>query len=301
VRTLPIRYTAAAILAFAAVASGQRGGGPGGIRGNSGDAVERYRKQLESDPNSIQANLGMGTALDLEGKTAEARQYIQKAIDAAPDPAAKARAERLMAMSYAFDGDCKNAAKYEQMVFDYYVQQKDYYQQGEIADEAARVCIDAGDLDMAEKLYRMGHDAGVKQPDMPPGRKELWDFRLEHGLARIAVRRGNKAEAQKHIEAAKAALDAMAAKDPGRARQQQMFFPYLTGYLAYYAGDYHKALADFEQAGNDPFIQCMIGMTYEKLGEKDKAMEAYRRAAETTAHNPPAAFARPFARKKLGL
>jgi hypothetical protein len=29
-------------------------------------------------------------------------------------------------------------------------------------------------------------------------------------------------------------------------------------------------------------------------------MECYRKASTTTAHNPPAAFARPFARKKLG-
>jgi hypothetical protein len=41
-------------------------------------------------------------------------------------------------------------------------------------------------------------------------------------------------------------------------------------------------------------------MTYEKLGEKEKAMECYRKASTTTAHNPPAAFAIPFTRKKLG-
>ena len=43
----------------------------------------------------------------------------------------------------------------------------------------------------------------------------------------------------------------------------------------------------------------MIGQTYEKLGNKEKAMEYYRKAASTTAHNPPAAYARPFATKKL--
>jgi len=50
----------------------------------------------------------------------------------------------------------------------------------------------------------------------------------------------------------------------------------------------------------DPFLQCLLGMTYAKLGEKEKARECYRHASATTAHNPPAAFARPFARKKLG-
>jgi len=36
------------------------------------------------------------------------------------------------------------------------------------------------------------------------------------------------------------------------------------------------------------------------LGDKEQAREAYAKAAKTTAHNPPAAFARPFASKKLG-
>ncbi len=279
----------------------QRGGGPGGIQGNPEEAMERFRKQLETDPNSVQANLGMGQALDLAGKTAEARKYIQKAIDAGAEPGRKAQAQRIMAMSYAFDGDCKNTGKYEQMVFDYWVTQRDFYQQGEIADEAGRVCIDAGDLVAAEKWYRLGHEAGLKQPDMPPGRKELWQFRLEHGLARLAARRGNQAEAQKHVAAAKAALDAIAAANPELGNQQRAFFPYLTGYVAYYTGEYRRALADLEQANqNDPFIQCLIGMTQEKLGNPEKAKEAYQKAGQTRAHNPPAAFAKPFARKKLG-
>jgi hypothetical protein len=42
-----------------------------------------------------------------------------------------------------------------------------------------------------------------------------------------------------------------------------------------------------------------MGQAYEKLGEKDKAMEYYRKASTATSHNPPAAYAIPFARKKL--
>ena len=78
------------------------------------------------------------------------------------------------------------------------------------------------------------------------------------------------------------------------------FLPYLTGYVALYTGDYKTALEDLQKANqNDAFIQCLLGMTYEKLGDKTSAMEAYRKAAATAGHNPPAAFARPFTRKKL--
>jgi len=50
---------------------------------------------------------------------------------------------------------------------------------------------------------------------------------------------------------------------------------------------------------DDPFIQCLIAQTYERLGEKDKALEFYRKASTTTARNPAGAYARPFAKKKL--
>ena len=43
----------------------------------------------------------------------------------------------------------------------------------------------------------------------------------------------------------------------------------------------------------------MMGQTYEKLGEKDKAVEYYRKASTASSHNATAAYAVPFARKKL--
>lgn len=241
--------------------------------------------------------------LDLEGRGSEAREILQKAIDSAPTPAAKANAERAMAMSWAFEGNCKKTAEYEGKVIDYWKTRESedphnaFYQQGEMADEAARACIDAGDLDTAYEWYKKGHELGLKEPDISADRKALWNYRLEHAQARIAARRGQKAEAEKHVAAAKAALERMTEL----RRQQEAFFPYLTGYVAYYLGDYKKALADLQNANqNDPFIQCLIGQTYEKLGDREKAMEYYKKASLTTAHNPPAAYARPFARKKLG-
>jgi len=43
----------------------------------------------------------------------------------------------------------------------------------------------------------------------------------------------------------------------------------------------------------------MIGETYEKLDDKDKALEFCRKASKAIAHNPPAAYAVPLAKKKL--
>jgi tetratricopeptide (TPR) repeat protein len=216
-----------------------------------------------------------------------------------------------MAMSYAFEGDCRNTVKYEEMVIAYWKTrereepQNAFYQQGEMANEAARVCIDVGELDTAEKYYRLGSELGLKEPEPRTHPKALWDFRLHHALARLAARRGNAAEARTHVDAARRALDGA---DSAMKSQQQRFFPYLVGYVALYTDDLKTAESELTKAiamrGNDrdPFMHVLLAMTYERLGQQEKAKALYQKAYDiATSHNPPAAFSRPFARKKLGL
>jgi len=264
--------------------------------GKLDDALALYRRTLEASPNSVAANIAAGSVLDLQGRGEDGRKYFARGIEVADTPEHKAMAQRAMAMSYAFERNCKKTVAYEQQVFDIYGSEKNFFQQGEIADEAARVCIESGDLDAAYHWYQLGHDTGLKEPDIKPARQDLWEFRWEHAQARIAARRGNQAEAQKHVAAAKNVLD------KGTNPEQAQFLPYLQGYVAFYAGDYQAALGGLLKANqNDPFIQCMIGQTYQKLGEKDKAFEYYSKASTAIAHNPAAAYAVPLARKNLTL
>src|SRR5205085_1169609 len=106
------------------------------------------------------------------------------------------------------------------------------------------------------------------------------------------------AEAGKHVAAARKILDG----DAAMAQQQERFFPYLTGYVALYTGDFPAAEADTKKAlaapgnQNDPFYHCLLGMALERQGKKDQAIEMYKKAyGLAMAHNPPAAFSRPFA------
>ncbi len=265
--------------------------------GQHEEALALFRKALDVSPDSFQANLQAGIVLDLLGRYGEARDRFTRAIQVAATPQQKTQAQRAMAVSYAFEGDCKDAGTYENQAYEAYLAAKDFYNAGEVADELARICLEAGNVDEAERWYRTGHDVGLREPDIKPERRDLWDFRWEHAQARIAARRGNKAEAQRHVEAARAAVDKLAGTD--NANQAQ-FFPYLTGYVAYYSGDYKQALADLQKANqNDPFILCLIAQTYEKLGDKAQATDYYRKVLSFNTHNPPNAFARPIAKKKL--
>ncbi len=261
-------------------------------------------------PTREPAPLREARQLDLQGSTTQARAILRQMIDSVTDPAVKAAAQRTMAMSYAFDGDCANTVKYEAMVIAYWQTreqaepQNAFYQEGEMANEGARVCIDAGDLEAAEQWYRKGYELGMKEPEPRTHPASLWEFRLAHALGRIAARRGDTTEAKRQIANARRALDG----DSAMAAQQERFFPYLVGYVALYTNDLKTAEAELTKAigmrGNDrdPFMHCLLAMTYERLGRADEAKALYRKAYDmATAHNPPAAFVRRFVREKLKL
>lgn len=263
--------------------------------GKPDEALALVRQVLDSSPRSFQANLQAGVALDLLGQYHQAREHFQKALEAAASPQQTSQAQRSMAMSYAFGRDCKGATAYEAPIYERNLADKDFFQAGEVADELARVCLDAGNLDDALKWYRTGHDAGLREPDITPERRDLWEFRWEHAQARIAARRGNAAEARRHADAAKTVLAR------GTNPNQAEFLPYLNGYVALYTGDYKTALAELEKANQrDPFILCLMAESYERMGDSAQAKDYYRKAlAVANFHNPPSAYARPFAKGKI--
>ena len=211
-------------------------------------------------------------------------------------------------MSHGFEGSCAKTIEYEEMVISYWKTreaeepQNAFYQQGEMANEAARICIDADALDEAERMYRRGAELGNKEPAPRTHPASLWAYRLEHALARLAARRGNAAEAQRHVAAARAALNG----DPAMAKDQDRYFPYLVGYVALYTGELATAEAELTNATslneNDPFMLALLAMTFEKQGKAAEAKALYTKAFDMArGHNPPVAFARRELRKKLGM
>ena len=268
--------------------------GPSHLTGQAADPNREIRRQA--------------IELDGDGKGTEARAIWQKLIDAATEPGTKAALHRRMAMSWGFEGNCANAIKYHTLVIDYWKTreqaepQNAFYQQGEMANESARVCIDAGELDQAHRMYELGSELGNKEPEPRTHPKSLWDFRLAHAEARIDARKGKKADAEKHVAEARKALDS----DPDMAKNQERFFPYLVGYVALYTGDLATAARKFEEAlaieqnQGDPFVTWLLGMTHEKMGHAEMGQELYEKAFEQAKgnHNPPAAFVRREGRKK---
>ena len=261
--------------------------------GKLDDALALYSRALEKSPDLYEAHLSAGMALDLKGEYAKAHDHFTKAIEVAPADS-KAQALRSMAFSYAFEGNAFKASEFEMQVFNARLAQRDSVGAAELCNELARIYLDAGDPDHAEKWYKMGYSTIAHKPDLTDADKNLWLFRWESAQARIAARRGKTDEAQQHVTAAKAALDK--ANNP----DQMKFYPYLTGYVAFYTSDYKTAIAELQKADqHDPATLVLLGEAYEKAGDAAQAKSHYEKVLEVNSHNPANAFARPLASKKL--
>jgi tetratricopeptide (TPR) repeat protein len=246
--------------------------------GKPDEALKLYKRALEKSPNSYEAHLESGVALDLKGDYVAAREHLKKAIEVAPADQ-RNRALRVMAFSYVFERNTAEAEKYEKQAFDALIAKSDFEAAAGGANELARIKLESGDID----------GAGMKDAD-----KNLWAFRWAHAQARIAARRGQRDEAQKQVAAAKAALEK--ANNPDQAQ----FFPYLTGYVAFYSGDYKTAITELQKASqDDPFILLLIAQSWEKTGDAMRAKEYYGKVMANNGHGLTNAFARPVARTKL--
>ena len=296
-------------LLFVALTSAQQAAPPSPAPGSAADLVQRgqklshdgkfdnaltlYRQALDKSPDLYEAHLGAGMALDLKGEYTEAREHFTKAIEVAPTDS-KAQALRSMAVSYVFEDNVFKAADFELQVFNMRLAKSDSVGAAEICTELGRIYLDSNDPDHAYKWYKMGYETVAHKPDLTDADKNLWLFRWENAQARIAARRGKADEAQQHVAAAKAALDK--ANNPDQAR----FYPYLTGYVAFYSTDYKTAIMELQKADqHDPMVLALLGEAYEKSGDAAQARVYYGKVLESTVHNPANACARPLAKQKL--
>jgi len=261
--------------------------------GKQDEALALYNQALDKAPDSYEAHLQSGVALDLKGEYAKAQEHFTKAITAANEES-KPQALRAMAFSYTFAGDAYKAADFEMRVLNPRLARGDSVGAAETCNELARIYLELGDPDHAYKWYKMGYDTVSRKTDLPDTDKNLWLFRWESAQARIAARRGHGEEAKRHLAAARPALDK--ANNPNQAQ----FYPYIAGYVAFYAGDYKAAISELQKADqHDPFILVLLGQAYEKSGYAARAKDYYRKVLDINFHNPTNAFARPLAKKKL--
>lgn len=261
--------------------------------GKHDEALALYRKALASDPKLLDAHLGAGRTLDFMGQYTEARRHYSQAIELAT-PETGAQALSAMAVSYAFESNATEAAKFYQKLFDERIATGNPSAAAGTANALARVYLESGDRENAEKWYRTGYETSKQINGLSDSERDLWLMRWHHAQGRIAARRGNIAEARRHA----AALSEILGRGQNDGERPQ--YQYLLGYIALEAGEYDRAITELEKGNpTDSFVLGLIARAYEKMGDAEKAKAFYAKVLASPSHSVNTAFSRQWARNYL--
>ena len=262
--------------------------------GKRSDAAAIYREVLAQSPANVEAHLGLGRILIVDGRIAEGRQHLDKALAAASDNQ-RNPALSVLAISYVFEGNGVAAAKVYQQVFDSQLKASAMSPAANTANALARALLETGDLDNAEKWYRTGYETAAKIQNVPPEEVDIWEMRWRHAQGRIAARRKQFDAARNHL----AAVEDLVAKGT-LPDGQRSFAPQLAGYVAFYQGNYDEAIAALAKADQrDPFVLGLLAQAHEQKKEMATAKELYARVLAQPGFSLQMALARPLAARRL--
>jgi tetratricopeptide (TPR) repeat protein len=259
------------------------------------EGLAEYRKALALKPDSPDANLGAGIALDLLQRFDEAGTHLSKALAVAPD---EMRGQVLTALgvSYAFQGKAREAATFYQQNFDKQMASSNFADAAATANGLGRVFLETGDVANATRWYQTGYEAARRQPESPGAQLKLWEFRWLHAQGRIAARGGQIDKAREHVAAARSLLE-----QGNELKDEWPTWYYLAGYVELYARQYDKAIELLKQADQrDPFVLALLAESQQGVGQVSESRDTWQRVRASTAHNLQNAFARGKAIKALG-
>jgi tetratricopeptide (TPR) repeat protein len=262
--------------------------------GSHDEALALYTKAIDAQPSSFEAHLGAGLVLDLKLQFADARAHLSKALELAPDDA-KVQVMNALAVSYAFEGNAKEAASFYQKIFDQQMAESNFGAAAGTANALGRVYLETGDVANARRWYQTGYESARRQADVTTDQLAIWEFRWLHAQARIAARAGQVGDSRQQVTAARSLLDRTPALKDEAASWQ-----YLAGYVELYAKNYAQAIELLQSADQeDPFVLSLLARAYEGAGNADGARETWERVLEANGHSLQNAFARPMAMQRV--
>jgi predicted Zn-dependent protease len=262
--------------------------------GKQSEALTLYAQALRLKPDLFDAHLASGIALDLLGRYAEARTHLTRAIELAPEEA-RNTALSAMAVSFAFERNAPEAARFYQRAFDADSSARKHGAAAETANALGRLYLETGDARSARRWYETGYETARRQPDEPGSQLKLWEFRWLHAQARIAAREGKWKTALERLRAARTLV-----KSSSELADQGPTVAYLEGYVAFYRHDYANALAALAHADqNDPFILMLVAEAQQQSGHRGEARRTWEQVLTFNGHSLQNAFSRPAAKKAL--
>jgi tetratricopeptide (TPR) repeat protein len=243
--------------------------------GRFDESIAQYRKALSIDPHFLASHFGIASDLMFQGKHAQAIAETRKMDAAARNDGDRRFAMFTRTVVYADQGKADQTLKEMQKQYDLGAKIGDTAAMAGDAQSMGDILLNAGKPDEASKHYEQvlslqensGLSSEVKE-----------DAKLAHhfNLARVAAKKNDLSTAK--TEAAAYLSGATAKNNDNRVRQAHG----LAGKIALKEKKFDQAIAELNQANQqDPYVLYGIALAYDGKGDKEKAQEMFKQAAES--------------------
>jgi tetratricopeptide (TPR) repeat protein len=263
----------------------------------SDKARKAFERALEIGPPSPRARTFIANTELLKGHYAEARSTFNDIAKGLPESSVPFAIRYGVAFSYLYENNSDKAIEALKMYL------KEYKASGAsqnfpevfIWNSIARIQLEAGRPEEAIESYKKGYET-VPSSSLSEDQKQLWLGRLRHGECRALAKMGKHKEAWAESEEIRKMID-----EGGESAQQYMpAYHYLVGYLKLETGELDAAVEHLKKADmTDPFQKLLLARAYDKKGNKEEALKAYKDVVSSNTNGLERALAYPEAKKKL--
>ncbi len=243
--------------------------------GRFDESIAQYRKGLSIDPHFVGSHFGIASDLMFQGKHDQAIAEAAKLDRAAQNDGDRRLALFTRTVVYVDQGKTDQALKEMQKQYDLGAKIGDTAAMAGDAVSMGNILLNAGKTDKANERFEQA--LGLQEKSgLSSEVKE--DAKLEHhyNMGRVALKKNDLATAKS--EAAEYLKGAQAKQNDFRVRQAHEF----AGKIAVKEKKFDQAIAELNQADQtDPGVLYAIALAYQGKGDKAKASETFKQAAES--------------------
>jgi tetratricopeptide (TPR) repeat protein len=258
------------------------------------ESIEYYRKALEVNPGFAPSMVGIATNLNFLGRHAEAREELLHLYNRAIDEGQRRTALFATAVSYADEGDLDSALVVLQQMYAMSSAAKDPASRAADLGNMGVVLLQADRPAQAADKFEESLKV-IENSDLFSRVKENARLDYINFLARVALVRGDLKRAD---SLATDYLDKVEPiNNPFRIRTAHLTL----GMIALKRGRFENAIDHLKKADQQQaYTIFQLAKAYEASGDRDKALQMYKRAAEFDQLNSLLyAFIRESAKEKV--
>jgi len=237
-------------------------------------SIESYRKALAVDSHFVASYLGIATNLNLKGNHQDARKELQRLYAIARNDGERRAALFAMSVSWADEGKMDLALE---------EQSKAYALADKIKDSAnmagdliimGNILLEIGKPDEALAKYQQAVDV-VEKSSLSKDIKENAKRGYLYNASRVALMKKDLASAKANAQDYLNQVEAI--NNPLQIRLAHE----LAGQIALEEKNFDKAMAELQQSNQlNPYNLYRMALAYQGKGDKEKAKEFCRNAAE---------------------